>query len=213
MRAQTEQVNSFVASGRLHIQTADGDTDASALVAGAKRPWRLKVEATHPWGRPLIHILIYDTRLEILSYVERRHYRVPLGGLSPSRFLPVRLEREEIWSLLRGYPLVPAGTRARRDAPDRILFLDAAGKTVQRLCFDAESLLPREAYFPAQKIHLRYEAWSQLEGVWYARRMRYRDEGQGVSMRLSVRDIRFNTQLPPGLFALQVPPGFTRGQP
>ncbi len=213
MRSQTELVDSFVATGRLRIQTPDGDTDALTLVAGAKKPWRLKVEATHPWGRPLFHILIYDTRLEILSYVERRHYRVPLGGLSPSRFLPVRLEREEIWSLLRGYPVVPAETRARMDGDQHIVFVDAAGKTVQRLGFDTESMLQREVFFPPQGIRLSYDSWERRGGFWYARRMIYDDQRQGASLSLRLRDIRFNTKLPAGLFAIRVPAGFTRGEP
>jgi redox-regulated HSP33 family molecular chaperone len=55
---QSEQAESFISSGRLKVKVDESEFNANILLAGTKSPFRIKMEVTHRWGRPLFHILI-----------------------------------------------------------------------------------------------------------------------------------------------------------
>ena len=53
---QQAQVSSFYTLGKVLLKDGILEAEADALIVGTREPFRLKIELTHSWGKPLLHI-------------------------------------------------------------------------------------------------------------------------------------------------------------
>jgi hypothetical protein len=209
MEDQEKRVSSFYAAGKLVAKNWwYGETESDILIAGNREPLRLKIEITHPWGQPILHILIHPGRLEVLTFAERRVY---LGEVKPdilSKFLPGELDPELIWAALRGYPgLRSHKTKASLKANQITLFDEKEGE-VEIIDFYPENTLPRSAYFPSQDVKMWFSDFQASEGIFYAREVRV-DHARGRgNLILRTRGTVLNRTIPGEIFTIEKPPGF-----
>ena len=116
----------------LMIADATPQADSKAVAGTGARPHgRMKIEITHPWGKPLLHILIEGERLDILDFAEKRFYRGSLKSRYLSDRLPVPLNPSILWSLARAFPLLLRHQEAVSRRGNQITLLDSAGENVQ----------------------------------------------------------------------------------
>ena len=58
IREQEKKVFSFYTYGRVLFKKWNWESESNMLIVGTKDPFKIKIEITHPWGQPILHILI-----------------------------------------------------------------------------------------------------------------------------------------------------------
>jgi len=204
-KEQERQVLSFYSSGRLILKKDISESESNILIVGTRDPFKIKIETTHPWGRPLLHFLVSETRFQILSFPEKKYY---LGNFCQTKFFPVRLTPTQVWSLLRGYPILRKYNRAVSFKGNQITFFDMKDKIVQIIDFYPQSKLPRQVSFPGQKIRIAFSNYKNENGICYASNIRLSDPEVGIVLALELKQAAFNKTIPKTIFDLKIPRDF-----
>lgn len=208
IQAQERKVFSFYTRGGLSLKDRDWESESHVLIVGNRNPFKIKIEVTHPWGRPIVHILIDERNLQVLSFAEKRLY---LGAFTPetlSKFLPGELDAHLVWAVLRGYPHLLSYQGTRSTKANQIRLLDEMGRAREIIDLYPESKLPRMVFFPAKNIGLGFSDFQQIDGIYYARQVRVEDMGGKSNLMLRNRKMVFNKTIPQEVFHLEKPPSF-----
>ena len=208
LEEQEASVLSFFSSGRLVFERNGSESDANILIAGTRDPSCIKVEITHPWGQPLIHILINETKLYIVSFYEKRYYFGLLEDLCFLKFFPAPLEPDQAWSLVRGYPVLRKYDRAVSSKKNQITLLNGTGEAVQVIDFYPESTLPRLVSFPGRDTMLSFSDFQNECEICYARDIRLMGSETGEMLLLELKQMVFNESIPEAILRLEIPPEF-----
>jgi hypothetical protein len=176
---------------------------------GTRDPSRIKIEITHPWGRPLLHILIQETSLHILSFPEKRLYLGHLGTSAPLNLLPGRLDPDQVWSLVRGYPVLGIYEYANSSKLNQITLLNGKTEIIQVIDLYQESNLPHQISFPEQGIKVSFSDFENENGIYYAEKITLDDPEGEATLALDRNHMVFNKSIPEAVFALEIPPEFT----
>ena len=205
---QQARVSSFFSSGTVLFKDGILEAEADALIVGTGEPFRLKIELTHSWGKPLLHILVDRKRLEVLSFKERKHY---VGTFSPealSRFLPGGLDAGMIWAVLRGYPaLLPSSNIISREAK-RLIVLDERGGTLQTVNVAGGKRIPVAIRLFRQGVKATFEDYQSKEGILFAGRVGIEHPESNKSLVLIRKRTVFNKNIPEEIFLLNKPTHF-----
>jgi hypothetical protein len=211
IRLFTEQqgrVSVFFASGSLAFEQEDREQKADLLVFANRIPFRVKLELTHAWGRPLFHLLLEGTRIQILSFSEKRLYVGHLSALDRWAFMPRAMTPDHLWPMLRAYPSLRSHHRAASFQGHRISLLDSEGRALQVIDVYPDTDLPHRVTFPEQSLSLTYSRYQQEEGIRYAREVRARDRKTETALVLKLKQVVFNQTPPAPVFSLTVPQEF-----
>ena len=201
-------MNAFYTTGQMTVKDWYWDQEANTLMAGTRTPLRLRMEITHAWGQPILHLLVVGKTFKALSYGERKLY---IGDLNPgalSKFFPADLDADLIWEVLRGFPkLRPDGRMESRKA-DQVSLLGQNGDEMEILELDPESGLPRRISFPERKVAVDYADFQQEDGILYAKEVRVTQLGGTRNLTLKNGKMVFNKPIPDEIFRMEMPPGF-----
>jgi hypothetical protein len=209
LKEENEKVQSFFSSGRLWVKGWYGDDgEANIFAATTRAPCRMKIEATHPWGQPILYLLEQGKDFRLLSYSERRLYFGELSARSLSRFLPGNMDQTVLRDILRAYPVLEPSYRVLSKKGNQISFCNPQGEEVRIVELDRETLLPREMVLPHQNIKLVFENFQESGGFRYARKVTATHFLGGKLMVYTVEKMVFNQKIPNQVFTLQAPPGF-----
>ena len=204
-KEQETRVHSFFSSGQLISKRGISESESNILIVGTKAPFIIKIETTHQWGYPLFHFLVYETKLQILSFPDKKYYS---GSFRPTIYFPVRLESSQIWSLLRGYPVLQSYNRAHSFKGNQITFFDNEDDIVQIIDFFPNSKLPRRISFPQKRISIVFSNFKNENNIYYASNINLHDQKTGIELALELKQIAFNKTIPKKIFDLKIPPDF-----
>ena len=208
LKAQEEAADTFFTTGQMVVKDWYWDQDANTLVAGTRDPLRLRIEITHAWGQPILHLLVVGKTFKALSYGERKLY---MGNLTPgalSKFFPADLDAQLIWDVLRGFPKLQPDGRVESTKADQVSVLNRHGDEVEILELDPESGLPRELSFPERKLGIGYTDFQREGGILYAKEVRVRQLEGTRKVTLKNGRMIFNKPIPDEIFRMEIPPGF-----
>ena len=205
---QRERVQSAFSSGRLTVRTNGSEYDANILIVGTKNPLRTKIEITHPWGRPLLHILIRDARLHLLSFTEKEYYIGNIGVSDPSKFFPIPLDLDHIWTLVRSYPVLYDSNRAVSYEKNQIMLLNEKGELVQVIHLYPQTDLPSMVSYPKQGIKISFADFQNEDGIQHAKKIRLEYPDNDTTLRLHLKHIAFDKKVPTSIFQITIPAGF-----
>jgi hypothetical protein len=170
---------------------------------------RMKIEITHPWGKPLTHILIEGQRLCILDFTEKRIYRGSLKSKRLSQRIPVPLNCSILWSLARAFPALLKHREAASIAENQFALMDHMGDKVQHFELYSSEPLPRRVCFCKQNATIVFSDFEDDDGILYARQMRFHGPDHKVGLEIDIDQMTFNTPLPKAVFSMEAPPDFT----
>lgn len=207
IQEQEDKVFSFYAHGRLSAGAWYGQSEANFLAVGIKKPFKMKIEITQAWGRPILHILLDQKRLEVLSFKDKTLYLAPFTPESLSRFFPGDVEPEFVWGTLRGYPTLVKHDRVRSLRRDQITLFHK-GEGVEVIDLHPESHLPRSVRFPGKQMTFSFSDFQENEGIRYAREVGLSREGEKRKLTLQDVTIVFNEPIPEQIFIQNKPPAF-----
>ena len=207
LRIQEDKVNSFYSTGSVTVKDWKSELDAISLIVGEKEPFRLKIEITHSWGRPVLHILIDKEIIEILSFEEEKFYR---GRNKPgvlSEFLS-DIDPQLIWTVSRGYPPILEHQRVISPGRNRISLLDKLEKGVETIYFDPETLRPSLVSFPSFNMEVKFLGLTEDKGIHYAQMVVVDSHTSKKTLVLKNSRIVFNKSIPDEIFSIKCPPMF-----
>lgn len=205
---QGKKVFSFYAYGRLLSGAWYGQSEANMVTAGTKHPYRIKIEITQAWGQPILHILIDQKRLEVLSFKDKTLYLAPFTSETLSKFFPGDIGPEFIWGTLRGYPNLVIYDRLRSLRKDQISLFDGRDEAVEVIDLYPGSHLPKSVLFPDKEITMVFSDFQDDGGIRYAREVVVSQKGEKRKLTLQNMTIVFNKSIPEQIFIQNKPPTF-----
>ena len=206
IREQDDKVRSFFTSGRLKVKEGVWEEEALCLVAARRDPERIKIEITHPWGQPIVHLLVEGKTLSVLSFAKRRIYIGEMKPESLAKIFPGLSDREVIWGVLRGYPTLKPFHRAVSREGDQISLLLQNGREIERVGMDPEHFRPVAVLYPDVGMTLEFSGFQENQGITYAQEIKVlHPKGR---LTLTNDKAVFNNPVPDPIFVLDRPPGF-----
>lgn len=205
---QGSGVETLFSSGTLTLETQGAQSEATALIVASRDPSHIKIEITHPWGQPLLHILVNGSRLDILSFSEKRRYYGDLGSCFLLKSIPFPLDADLLWSLARAYPMLPPYHHARSLKGDQITLMDQEEGNIQVIDLYPDSKLPRRVWFCREEAAISFSDFQGMSGMAYAREIRLSDDEDTTRLTLDIRQMVFNRPVPAAIFQQAAPPGF-----
>jgi hypothetical protein len=212
-RDQERQVHALFSLGRLTIKRGGSEAELNTLAAGVRDSGKIKIEITHSWGRPFLYILLRERRFQILSFGEKRYYTGYLGSLDPSGVFPGMLEPDQIWTFIRGYPVIREHNRAVSLEENQITVLNKNGEFVQVIDFHPQRSTPCSVLFPEQDIRLTFSDFKNEDGIYYARKVGLSDPRTDSELTFDLKQVVFNKAIPEEIFQLEKPVGFETALP
>jgi len=208
IQEQESKVFSCYMNGRLAVKNWIWNSDFNIFIAGTKEPYRTKIEVTHSWGHPIVHVLIDGTTLKVLSFQEDRLYISAFTPETLSEFFPGNFDTDLIWAVLRGYPSLLEYQRAISLGSDQINLLDDKEDVVEIIDIYPDSLLPMEVSYPQQDITMFFSDIQEYQGIHYARKIKVKNTKEKGSLVIENKEIGFNRTFPEQIFFLEKPPLF-----
>jgi hypothetical protein len=207
---QGEAVESFYSLGSVVLRKWIVESEeARILVVGVRNPLRIKVEITHGWGAPVLHILVDRERLEAFSFPDEVLYTGPATAETLGRFLPCPPDMDGIWALLRGYPALPGAGVARPGPGSKIICDRGCSGSPWTLEVDT-ALTPLRLTFTESGLDVIFTDMEEREGIAYAGKVEVRP-GKGPG-KVLIRNERmvFNRRIPEKIFEVKKPPSYKR---
>ena len=208
LKKQGAMVRTLVSSGTLTLDIKGSESDTTVLIVATRDPSKIKMEITHTWGRPLLHILINGSSLDILSFTDKRLYSGQLGHLGLSRLIPVPLSPELVWTLARAYPVLLNHNRALSVNGNQIALLDQKEDKIQVVDLYPETDLPHRVFFSQQNAEVIFSDFQNSDGIRYAKEMELNSPDDNDRLALEIRQITFNKPVPEAIFRLETPLDF-----
>ena len=215
LKTQENAVHSFFSNGRIMFQRQGSEVEASVLIVGTRDPIKLKIEITHLWGRPLVHILITEKKIHLLSFSEKRYYTGNIGEPFISNLLPIHLDARLLWAIGRGFPILCEYHHATSPEGNRISLLNREKTTIQRIEFYPESDLPHQALYSDHGLEVSFSDFETENNIRFARETGLFDQKAGATLRIDNKQMVFNKAIDASVFDFIIPAGFKlyRGGP
>lgn len=204
---QGDKIWSFQGVGRLRVKDGAEESESSLFAVG-RRPFKVRLEITHPWGKPLLHIVFNEKNISILSLVNDKSFLDPSGPLSTDKFSLGGLDPDSAWKVLAGrVPILPHARLASLQ-PNEITLYGGQGEVVEIISFSPRSLLPRSVYFPGKRITIMLSKFKEGDGGSYPLRIKIVKGSEDQIAEIRYKDLQANKPVPEEVFQLNAPPGF-----
>ena len=202
LKVQTYAVNTFISTGTLEIRYCTQRIPTTFLCIGSRNPFRLKLEITHSWGKPLMHILLLGQKVTIRDLYHHRTYQGQLNSHAPFfRMMPF-LDKTILWSIMRAYPELMASGKISWQGKDRAFIIKKDRAITQEIKFDRNLRSPSLVRYRRLHVSIRYSQFAAKDHIIYAKVVEATDSKGKTSVRLNIKSIVFNPTLAPNLFNL-----------
>lgn len=205
---QEGAVQTLISTGTLTMESQGAQTDAEVMIVACRKSSRIRIEITHAWGRPLLHILVDGTALDILSFSEKRHYRGHLGSPLLLKQIPFPLDADLLWSLARAYPVLRPYQQAHSKRAGQIVLTDTHTVDTQVLDLYPESNLPRRVSSYPQGTVISFSNFEKSNGLIYGGKIDVSDAEDTYRLTLDIRKMIFNQSVPDAIFHQNALEGF-----
>ncbi len=207
LTTQNERVTTFYSMGSVSLrQWVVESEEADILVVGSRDPLRIKVEITHSWGAPVLHILVDRERFEAFSYPDKVFYTGPATPGVLNRFLPSPPDLDHMWALLRGYPDLPEPASVRSEEGPRVACgPDCPGGASWSLKLHADTLEPERLAFPDSRLQVAFDDIRTADGIRFAGVVRFLPQDRSGQVVIRNRRMVFNREIPDAVYTLKTP--------
>jgi len=208
IKEQDERVHTFYSRGSILAKKWAFESEAGIFIVGKKNPFSVKIEITHPWGHPMLHLLVREKRLAVLSFSEKILYMGPFTSGALTRFFPADLDAGMIWGVLRGYPNLLSYRQIQSPKANQIVLLNKNAGEVEKIELHPKELSPWRVSFPKNRIRLAYSDYEEKNGIRYAREVVVNHSDLKKNLILRSQKMVFNKTLPNHIFKMDRPASF-----
>ncbi len=199
------KVETFFGTGQLIVEGPDSYSKAPILFIGRRHPLELRIEVTHPWGKPLANMLVKRDGFTLVAFQEAKYYVGDAAAMSGQAILPLQLSSLELWGIARGFPVLEGFKPVYPGVLDGIGLTGEYGKVIR---FDG--INPVSVFFPEKDIEISYDGFASGAGVAFAKTVRITSAREGVTVIIKREQMELNTALSDDLFQMEIPHGYER---
>lgn len=191
----------------------EGDRVRLRQLVLAQKPDRVRIDTLSPFDQPLTMMASNGEIITIYSLEEKRFWRGPATPENLARLLPLRMESEEMSSLLRGsVPLIRYDDVGLGWDDERGCYLlTLRGPTRrQRLCVEPKALRVAESrVWRGDELlyRARFGQYEDAGPVAIPRRMRFEVPAESQRIDIEVRDVTVDPDPPADAFHIDPPRG------
>ena len=207
LRAEGRRITSFHGVGRLLYRDREEESELNLLAVG-RRPFKVRLEVSHPWGRPLFFIVLDGDNTSVLSLVDHKFFKGRSSRLPMDLFFLLRLDLDSIWQILSGNVPVLPHSKAASLKPYEVTLYNGEGEVTQIISFFPRSLLPRSVSFPYEGITIMLSDFKQDDFGPRPLRIEIARKDTNQSVEIRYKDLTRNKPIPEEVFSLDPPPGF-----
>ncbi len=217
---QERAAKSLFFSGTLTLLNGDSENSAQILVIAepaapvppqtepAYAHGRIKIEITHPWGKPLLHLYLEGERLFIIDFTEKQFLKGSLRSRYLASRIPIPFNQAVWWSFVRCFPVVLDFDKAVSTTGGRITLLDSKGDDIQTFALYSAEPLPRRTFFLKQNVEMDFSDFEDDQGVLYARRVTLHQPEHEIVLSIKIDRMTINRPIPKAVFEMIPPRGF-----
>jgi hypothetical protein len=207
LKTQGDEVTSFQGIGKVRFKDGEQESEANLLAVGS-RPLRVRLEISHPWGRPLFFVVADNKHTQAVSFVEKKVFRGEWSRLSLRPFSVLTLDPDSLWMALSGgVPILPHA-RAASLKQHEIRLFDEQEEVREIIAFFPDSRLPRSVYFPDKGITIAFSKYEHSDCGLKPSGIVIMSEVHNQSAEIRYKQLRINRSVPEEVFRLALPPGF-----
>jgi hypothetical protein len=207
LKIQENEVTSFQGIGKVRFKDGEQESEANLLAVGS-RPLRVRLEISHPWGRPLFFVVVGNKHTQAVSFVEKKVFRGEWSRLSLRPFSVLTLDPDSLWMVLSGgVPILPHA-RAASLKQHEIRLFDEQEEVREIIAFFPDSRLPRSVRFPDKGITIAFSKYEHSDWGLKPSGIVIMSEGHNQSAEIRYKHLRINRSVPEEVFRLAPPPGF-----
>jgi hypothetical protein len=207
LTTQGDEVTSFQGLGTIRFKDGEQESEANLLAVGS-RPLRVRLEISHPWGRPLFFVVADNKHTQAVSFVEKKVFRGEWSRLPVRPFAVLTLDPDSIWKVLSGSVPILAHSRAASLKQHEIRLLDAKEEAREIITFSPGSRLPRSVHFPDKGITVVLSDYERSDWGLKPSRIVIMSEAHNHSAEIRYKRLLINRSVPEEIFRLTPPPGF-----
>jgi hypothetical protein len=207
LKTQGDEVTSFQGLGKLRFKEGEQESEANLLAVGS-RPFRVRLEISHPWGKPLFFVVANNKYTQAVSFVEKKVFRGEWSRLPVRPFSVLTLDLNSLWMVLSGgVPILPHA-RAASLKQHEIRLFDEQEEVREIIAFFPDSRLPRSVYFPDRGITIVFSDYEHSDWGLKPSGITIMSEVHNQSAEIRYKHLRINRSVPEEVFHLALPPGF-----
>lgn len=207
LREQEEKIFSFQGVGKLRFKDGTEEMEANLFSVGC-RPFKLRLEITHPWGRPILHIVVDEKNISVLSLVDKKFFKGPSSPLNTKQFFLCGLDLYSAWKILSGsVPILPH-CKAVSLKTNEITLYNKEGEVVEIISFYPKPLLPRSVYFPKKGFIIMLSEFKEGDLGFYPLRIKIVKGDEDQLTEITYKNLKLNKRVPEEIFRFNPPQDF-----
>jgi len=208
LQDQEKKVSSFQGVGTLMVQKGEEEIEANLFAIG-RNPYKIRLEITHPWGRPLLYIVADEKSISILSLTDKKFFRGPPHSFDMKQFFLYGLDLDLAWKIFSGsVPILSASGGTVSLKPHEISLYNKQGEIIETISFSSKTLLPRSIYFPKKGLSILLSEFDEGYLGPHPLQIKVLKESEDQLVVIRYKSFRLNKPVPEEIFQLNPPPGF-----
>ncbi len=208
LQDQGKKVSTFQGIGTLLLKKGEEEIQANLFAVGSN-PYKIRLEITHPWGKPLFYIVADEKSISVLSLRDKKYFRGPPHSFDMKELFLYGLDADLTWKIFSGsVPIVSESSGTVSLKPHEISLYNKQGEIIETISFSSKTLLPRSIYFPKKGLSILYSEFK--EGYFGPHPLKIKVLKESVDQLAVIRYKSFmpNKPVPEEIFQLNPPPGF-----
>jgi outer membrane lipoprotein-sorting protein len=208
LQDQEEKVLSFQGVGKLMLKKGQEEIEANLFAIGSN-PYKIRLEITHPWGRPLLYIVADEKSISILSLTDKKFFRGPPHSLDMKQFFLYGLDLDLAWKIFSGsVPILSTYGRTMSLKPHEISLYNKQGEIIETISFSSKTLLPRSIYFPKKGLSILLSEFDEGYLGPHPLQIKILKESEDQLVVIRYKSFTLNKPVPEEIFQLNPPPSF-----
>jgi len=208
LRDQEEKISSFQGFGTLMFKKGEEEIEANLFAIGSN-PYKIRLEITHTWGRPLLHIVGDERNVSVLSLTDKKFFRGTPHSLDIKQFFLCGLGMDLIWKIFSGsVPILSASGGAVSLKPHEISLYNKQGEVEEIVSFSPRTLLPRSIYFPKKGFSILFSEFEEGDLGPHPLKIKVLKEDEDHLAVIRYKSLTLNKPVPEEIFQLNPPTNF-----
>jgi hypothetical protein len=208
LQDQEGKTLSFQGIGKLNLKKGEEAMEANFLAVGT-HPSKIRLEITHPWGRPLLHMVADKTDVSILSLTDKKFFKGPLNASGIKHFFLDGIDLDLALTIFSAsIPMLPAPGGAVSLNPLEISLYNKEGELVEKINFYSGTLLPKSIYLPNKGLTIIFSEFKQGDVGPHPLKIEVLSENKDQLVMIQYKSLTFNKPVPKEIFQLNPPPNF-----
>ena len=204
---QERAANSFVASGTISYIKKMGFDEGKFFAVGTLEPLKLKLEITHSLGGDIMHALLDENYIKVVSFREKKAYSSEYdeyANINKSIFTDPSIA----WHIFRGFPRLLPYKDSYAEGNNKFSLLGNNSVLIQTIILEEGRMIPVSVGYNNIGITVDADGFTNHGNIFYASSMKIMSENTDEHIEIKFKNLEFNLPVAKEIFHITFPPGF-----